>query len=235
MKIYGKNVLNEAIRNNRKIDMVYIEEKTFQKETKWIEFLKDRKIKYQILNKQNMDKEFSGLHQGIGAIVEDYTYQLIEDCINKNKKQIFVILDGIEDPHNLGAMLRSCDAFSIDAVIIPKNRSVKLNETVVKVSTGAIEYVSLCEVNNLTQTILMLKKMGFWIIGTDAQTESELTDVNLDSSLAIVIGSEGFGISRLVKESCDYLVKIPMTGHINSLNASVSCGIILQMIRFLQK
>lgn len=235
MKIYGKNALYAAIKAERKIEVVYLEQKTSLKEKKFIELLKDKKIKYKICDKKTIDKDFPGLNQGFGAIVEDYQYIDINTIIDPKKRQLFVLLDGLEDPHNLGAILRTADAFSVDAVVIPKNRSVKLNETVIKVSTGAIEYVNVCEVNNLVHTIALLKEKGFWIVGTDAKTDLEISNIKADTSLAIIIGSEGFGMSRLVKESCDYLVKIPMTGHVNSLNASVSCGIVLNMVRHLQK
>ncbi len=235
MKIYGKNALYAAIKAERKIEVVYLEQKTSLKEKKFIELLKDKKIKYKICDKKIIDKDFPGLNQGFGAIVEDYQYVDINTIIDPKKRQLFVLLDGLEDPHNLGAILRTADAFSVDAVVIPKNRSVKLNETVIKVSTGAIEYVNVCEVNNLVHTIALLKEKGFWIVGTDAKTDLEISNIKADTSLAIIIGSEGFGMSRLVKESCDYLVKIPMTGHVNSLNASVSCGIVLNMVRHLQK
>mgnify|MGYP003890276753 FL=1 len=137
------------------------------------------------------------------------------------------MLDSLEDPHNLGAILRSADAFGVDAIIIPKHRSVGLNATVAKVSTGSIEHVDVVEVTNLTNTIKTLKDQGFWVVGTDADTDQTIHEINVDTNLCIVIGSEGKGISRLVKENCDYVVKIPMSGHVNSLNASVSAALVI--------
>ena len=133
----------------------------------------------------------------------------------------------MSDPHNLGAIIRSCDAFSIDGIILPKNRSVGITETVAHVSTGAIEYVPIIMVNNLTTAILKLMESGDWIVGTDAQASSTAADIDKSLDLVVVIGSEGFGISRLVSRECDFMIKIPMTGHVNSLNASVSAGIII--------
>lgn len=138
-----------------------------------------------------------------------------------------MILDGLEDPHNLGAILRSADATGADAIIIPKNRSVSLNQTVAKVSTGAIEYVDVVQVTNLTQTIQELKKQGYWVVGLELDGSIYYDEQDYKGNIAIVVGSEGKGISRLVKENCDVLVKIPMYGKVNSLNASVSAGLIL--------
>jgi len=191
----------------------------------------DKHIKVKIHDKQALSQILDGVHQGVGALVDDYTYKTLDDVLNMDKEhKFFVILDSLEDPHNLGAILRSADAFGVDAVIIPKNRSVKLNATVAKVSTGAIEYVNVVEVTNLAQTMDKLKENGFWITGTDASADQELKDIEVDTSLCVVIGSEGKGMHRLVKEKCDYHVKIPMIGHINSLNASVSAGIVIYEI-----
>ena len=141
------------------------------------------------------------------------------------------MLDSLEDPHNLGAILRTCDASGVDGVIIGKNRSVRLNNTVAKVSTGAIEYVKVAEVTNLNNTIKYLKKQGYWIVGAEATDESILYNkMKYDMPICLVIGSEGKGLSRLVRENCDYLIKIPMVGHVNSLNASVSCSILVYEI-----
>ena len=140
------------------------------------------------------------------------------------------MLDGLEDPHNLGAILRTADATGMDAIIIPKHRSVKLNATVAKVSTGAIEYVDVAEVVNLSQTIDVLKKAGYWVIGLEADGTVYYNQQDYSGKIVVVLGSEGKGISRLVKEKCDFLVKIPMHGHITSLNVSVSAALIFYEI-----
>lgn len=223
--ITGKNTVTEAIKTNRKIYELYIQRGTNKEVYKLIA---NKNIKVKELDKQKMNEICLRNHQGIGAKIDEYKYQTLEGALEKNtQNKVFVMLDQLEDPHNLGAILRSCDAFNIDGIIIPKNRSVQLNATVAKVSTGAIEHVDVIQVTNLTQTIKTLKDNGFWVAGTDMDTDQTIHDLNVDTNLCIVIGSEGKGISRLVKQNCDYMVNIPMNGHVNSLNASVSTGIIL--------
>lgn len=227
IKIYGKNCIYEAVRAGHKMEEVHILDSLHDE--KFINMLKDKGYRVRIDDKKTMDQIFKNMHQGYGAIAYDYEYKNLDDIINKEKqgRKIILVLDGIQDPHNFGAILRSCDAFSIDGVVIPKNRSVSITETVVKVSTGAIEYVDIVMVNNLAQSLEKLKKNGFWIVGTDACAQYECKDIDKNLNLAVVIGSEGFGMSKIVKNACDYTIKIPMTGHVNSLNASVSAGIIL--------
>lgn len=226
-KIYGKNAVKEAIKSGHLIENVYLEEGIDKKERNLLDMIKERNIPFSFIKKSEMDKMFPGLNQGIGASVSDYQYYDINEVLDKTKKQYFLILDGLEDPQNLGAILRTADATSFDCVIIPKNRSVSLNATVAKVSVGAIEYVKMIQVNNLNQTIDLLKSNGFWIVGTDMNGSKDYTEIDTSTSLAIIIGSEGFGMSRLVREKCDYCVSIKMTGHVNSLNASVSAGLLM--------
>lgn len=229
-KIYGKNVIKEAIYAKHLIEQIFLEEGFDKKEKNLFELVKKSNIAFKFVNKKEMDKTFQGLHQGIGAYASDYEYYDLLDIIDENKKQYFLILDGLEDPQNLGAILRTCDATGLDGIIIPKNRTVSLNPTVAKVSVGAIEYVKLIQVNNLNKAIDTLKEKGFWIYGTDMLGDKDYTDIDVSSSMAVIIGSEGFGMSRLVKEKCDYLVSIPMVGHVNSLNASVSAAIFMYEI-----
>ena len=145
-------------------------------------------------------------------------------------------LDGLEDPHNLGAIVRTCEIAGVSGIILPKNRSVKVTPTVVKVSTGATEYVKIAQVTNLVNTLKELKKKGYWIVGAEASEKSEcFWSPDYRRKICLVVGSEGFGVSRLVKEECDYLVEIPMWGKVNSLNASVSCGILIYEIRRQQR
>ena len=223
--ITGKNTVNEAMKVNRKIHELYVL-KNSNKDL--VRLAYSKKIKVKELDKQDLSLLLPNNNQGIGALIDDYKYVTLENALNKpNPNKVFIILDSLEDPHNLGAILRSADAFNVDAIIIGKNRSVKLNGTVAKVSTGAIEHVDVIEVTNLTQTIKKLKDNGFWVVGTDATTDKTIHEIDVDTNLCIVIGSEGKGISRLVKENCDYIVKIPMSGHINSLNASVSAALVI--------
>ena len=227
MKVFGKNVLYEALNSNHKIFEVYLREDVFKNDTLFVNRLNQRKIKIHILDKHQMNQMFDGLHQGYGANIENFNNYALEDIINPNKKQLFLILDKLNDPNNLGAIIRSCDAFGVDGIIIPNKNSIGITDTVVKVSTGAIFYVPVVTVSNINQTIDKLKKNNFWVVGTDASANQSISEIKNDRNLALVIGSEGYGISSLVAKNCDYLVKIPMTGHVNSLNASVSAGIMI--------
>lgn len=226
IKIYGKNCVYEAIRSGHKIKNIYVLKDT--KDKSFVSMVRDKGINLIMSDKKDMDKIFGNSHQGYGAEASDYEYKDLSIAIKKNgKRRIFIALDELSDPHNLGAIIRSCDAFSIDGIILPKNRSVGITETVAHVSTGAIEYVPIIMVNNLTTAITKLKSEGYWIVGTDASAKETASDIDKSLDLVVVIGSEGFGISRLVARECDFMIKIPMTGHVNSLNASVSTGIII--------
>ena len=229
MIIYGKNMVLEALRNKDKIKKVYLTKNNLD----LIEKYKQKISKIQISSIKELDMLASGNHQGIVAEVEEYGYVSLEEVIKKHKDDKNVslaILDGLEDPHNLGAILRSADASGIDGIIIPKNRSVQLSSTVAKVSTGAIEYVDVIQVVNLVNTIKTLKETGYWIIGLELDGSVDYRKQDYTGKIAVIIGSEGRGISKLVKENCDYLVNIPMVGHVNSLNASVSASILFYEI-----
>jgi len=227
--IYGKNTVKEAMLANKSAVKLLVTKNNED----FINLAKKKKIEFNIVENSYLNKIINGNHQGVALEVESYSYTTVEDIISETKLKypLIVMLDGLEDPHNLGAILRTCDASGVDGVIIGKNRSVRLNSTVAKVSTGAIEYVKVAEVTNLTNTIKYLKEKGYWIVGAEACDKSVLyTDINYDMPVCLVIGSEGTGISRLVSENCDFLVKIPMVGHVNSLNASVSCSILVYEI-----
>ncbi len=239
MYIYGKNTVIEALKNNKEIEKLYIS--TSNKEL--LEQIKKKynveKISIELLPLSKINQMFPTNHQGIIAIIKEYSYIEIEKLINikKDKKDVAIaILDGLEDPHNLGAILRTADATMIDGIIIPKNRSVSLNGTVAKVSTGAIEHIPVSQVTNLVKTIEYLKKNNYWIIGLEIDGSIDYKEQDYSGKIAVVIGSEGKGISRLVKENCDFFVNIPMYGHINSLNASVSASLLFyEIIRNRQK
>ena len=170
-------------------------------------------------------------NQGVISIVPPYDYCEVEDILEeakrKNEMPFILILDGIEDPHNLGSIIRTAETAGVHGIIIPKRRAASVNSTVSKVSAGAVEYMKIARVNNINETIRYLKEQDVWICGTDMDTNTIYTKQDYKMPIAIVIGSEGFGMSRLVKENCDFLVKIPMKGKITSLNASVSAGIIM--------
>ena len=180
-----------------------------------------------------MTQEYHVPYQTALYIIESYRYYSLDEMIQaipKGKQPLLVMLDGLEDPHNLGAILRTCDAIEVDGVIIGKKRSVSLSPTVAKVSTGAIDHVKVAQVTNLSRTLDELKKQGFWVVGCDLNQSQDYRAIDYNMPLVVVIGSEGFGISRLVKEHCDMNVVLPMTGHVTSLNASVACAVILYQI-----
>ena len=167
------------------------------------------------------------------AHIENYRYYTIDEILKdipENKQPLLLMLDGLEDPHNLGAILRTCDAVGVDGVIIGKNRSVGLNGTVAKVSTGAIHHVKVAQVTNLTRTLEDLKKKAFWVVGCELENSQDYRSVDYNMPTVLVIGSEGFGMSRLVKKSCDINVVLPMVGHVNSLNASVAASVLLYQV-----
>ena len=230
INIFGKNVIYELLKTNLYVEKLYLRDDVYNKDKYIVNKALDKKIDITVLNKEKMNNLFKGLNQGYGATIEEIKTYDIHDLIKKGKKQLFVILDQLEDPNNLGAIMRTCDAFSIDGIIIPNKGNIKITDTVVKVSTGAAFYVPVCFVSNINQTIAKLKDAGIWVVGADMDGELNLKDFKYDRSLAIVIGSEGFGIRDLVKKNCDYIVNIPMTGHVNSLNASVSAAIILSQL-----
>lgn len=227
MIVKGKNVSIETIYSNKNVRKVYMREGF---KDKIIDTIKAKKIPYEFLNANQFNAKFKE-PQGIIVEIDDYKYYELNEVLkNVNDKSLVLILDGIEDPQNLGNMIRTFETLGGSFIIIPKKRSVSVNETVMKVSTGAYNYVKIVEVNNLTQTINKLKEAGFWVAGADMKGKIPYYELDAKRALAVVIGSEGFGISRLVKESCDYLVRIPMYGKINSLNASISAAIILSDI-----
>lgn len=228
IKIYGKNCINEAIRANQGLKQVYLTEQQAQKDKGFIQLLKDKNIPFLIESKDKMNALFGPSHQGYGAIHQDYPIYG-EDIVDylEGAQQRILILDGIMDPHNLGAILRSVDAFGYDAVVLPKNRSCAITETVAHVSTGAIEWVKIAYVNSLSTFVNHLKQRDYWICGTDAQGTNKMEEIDKNRNLAVIIGSEGFGMSKTLRNLSDYLINIPMVGHVNSLNASVSAGIVL--------
>lgn len=223
MYIYGKNVVKEKVENNEKINKAIVYEKFTDKYL--LSSLQKLNIPIKYASKFELDKLVNGMHQGIIISVPDYEYADLEEFIDKENAMV-VILDHLEDPHNLGAIIRTCEAAGVDGIIIPKDRAVEVNATVIKVSTGAIENMKIARETNLVRTIELLKKKGFWIVGTDM--DGELYDkIDYRGKIAIVIGNEGKGMSRIIKDSCDFVARIPMLGTTNSLNASVSTGIVV--------
>jgi len=229
--VYGKSVVYSLLKNKGDIVELYmLADRNSQDEI--ISMAKASKIPVQIVTRKAMDNMVNGNHQGYIAKIKDYKMYEIEDILEsipKGKQPLLVALDGLEDPHNLGAIMRTCSCVGADGIIIEKNRSVSLNSTVAKVSVGAIDVVKVASVTNLSQTLDKLKKEGYWVVGTDmSDTDYRLVDYNMP--LVVVIGSEGKGMHRLVKEKCDITVTIPMEGEIGSLNASVAAGVMLYQV-----
>ncbi len=223
MYIYGKNVVEEAIKTHKKIGKAYIYE-NFNVQS-IITALEEDNIPILRKTKRQLDELVSGNHQGIIVTVPEFVYASIDDFLNK-ENALIMILDHLEDPHNLGAIVRTVEAAGLDGIIIPKDRSVEVNSTVMKVSTGALEHVKIAQVTNLSRTMEELKKNGFWIVGTDMDG-TPYDEIDYRGKIAIVIGNEGKGMSRIVSEKCDFIASIPMNGTTNSLNASVAAGIMI--------
>lgn len=223
MYIYGRNVALEAVTNHLEIKRVFLQKHFHDQQVLNALEQIDASVKY--LEKKELDKMVKGNHQGVILQVPDYQYHDLEELIT-GENPLIVILDHIEDPHNLGAIIRTCEAAGVSGIILPKDRSVSVNSTVIKVSTGAIDYMKIAQVTNLNTTIKYLKKEGFWIVGTD-MNGTDYSKIDYSGKCAIVIGNEGKGLARMVRESCDFIVSIPMQGKTNSLNASVAAGIVI--------
>jgi 23S rRNA (guanosine2251-2'-O)-methyltransferase len=230
--IHGKNPVIEALEAGQSINKIYLANgPKNQADKKIMQLARQNGIPVQEVDRRKL-VEIAGhaKTQGVVAIVMEYAYASIEDIFNnsnrKNEAPLFAILDEIQDPHNFGAIIRSAEAFGVHGIVISKDRSVGITETVAKTSAGAVAHLPIARVNNLATTIKELKKNNIWIVGTDQDAQNTFFEADLDRSLAIIIGSEGKGMRRLVKENCDFLVSIPMVGRINSLNASVAAALV---------
>ncbi|HBC84444.1 MAG TPA: 23S rRNA (guanosine(2251)-2'-O)-methyltransferase RlmB [Clostridiales bacterium] len=232
-QVEGRNAVIELLESGRDINKIFISNgEKHGSINKIISMARQRKILITEVNKTKL-KEMAKTEnfQGVIAIVPPFEYCDVEDILEeakqRNEQPFIVILDGIEDPHNLGSIIRTAETAGVHGIIIPKRRAASVNSTVAKVSAGAVEYMKIARVNNLNETIKYLKQSGVWICGTDISTNTYYDKQDFTGPIAIIIGSEGFGMSRLVKENCDFLVKIPMKGKITSLNAAVSAGIVI--------
>jgi len=224
MLAYGKNVAYELLQNPKMIKRVILREGFDDKTI--LSLLEKANLEVQYLDKSHFSKVAEGNHQGIIVDIEDFPYQSLDEVLKKDPSFV-LILDHLEDPHNLGAIVRTAEAAGVDLIILPKNRSVSVTPTVMKTSAGAIFNVAISLVTNLNQSIDLLKKNGFWIVGTDMVDSQDYRSIPYDGKIALVIGSEGFGMSRLVRSSCDFIARIPMYGKVNSLNASVASAIMI--------
>ncbi|MCE5285294.1 MAG: 23S rRNA (guanosine(2251)-2'-O)-methyltransferase RlmB [Pelosinus sp.] len=236
--IAGRNSVVEALKSGRAINKVLITkgEKNGAVIREIIGLARSQGLVLQEVDAGKLDSIAGGVrHQGVLALVPPVEYAEIEDILaaakDSGEPPFVVLLDELEDPHNLGAILRTADAAGVHGVLIPRRRSCPLSGTVAKTSAGAVEYVPVARIGNIGQTIDQLKKQGMWIVGADMEGQADYYDADLTGPLVIVVGSEGQGLGRLVKERCDFLVKIPMRGKINSLNASVACSLLLYEVR----
>lgn len=232
--IAGKHSVTEALRAGRSINKIWIAEGSQKNLTQSIMTeAKKKGIVVQLVDKRKLDTLVPDVqHQGVIAQAAPYEYAEVEDLLQaaqaKNEAPFLLLLDEIEDPHNLGSILRTADCTGVHGVIVPKRRSASITATVSKTSAGAVEYVPVARVTNLGQTIDRLKEQGVWVVGTDVDTDSSLYDAEVFTGpVAIVIGNEGKGMGRLIREKCDVLIKLPMQGQINSLNASVAAGVVM--------
>ena len=224
MIVYGRNVAKEILKNNKKVEKILLQENFDDKEI--LSLIENKKLAVNRLNKKEFSKFDKYSHQGIILYIEDFKYVDIDE-ISGEESSVIVILDHLEDPHNLGAIIRTCEAAGIDGIIIPKDRSVEVNSTVMKTSAGALENVKVVKVTNLVQTMKKLKDKGYWIVGTDMENSVDYREIDYSGKICILIGSEGFGMTKAVKDECDFIARIPMYGKINSLNASVAAGVMI--------
>lgn len=232
-QIEGRNAVLEYLESGKDINKILITKgEKHGSINKIIAIAKERKIIISELERSKLNQiAQTENNQGVIAIVPPYDYCEVEDILEVAKKRqqeaFILILDGIEDPHNLGSIIRTAETAGVHGIIIPKRRACGVNSTVSKVSAGAVQHMKIARVNNINETIKFLKQNDIWICGTDGQAKTYYFQQDFKMPIAIVIGSEGYGMSRLVKENCDFLVKIPMKGKITSLNASVSAGIVM--------
>ena len=229
--VAGRNAVLELLKSDKDINKIFIERGEKHGSIKEIiAKAKEQKIVLVEVDKNKLDSMAEN-HQGVVAVVPPFNYCEVEDILelarSKNEDPFIVVLDGIEDPHNLGSIIRTAETAGVHGVIIPKRRNATVNSTVTKVSAGATTYMKIARVNNLNETIRKLKEEGLWVIGTDGYAKTLYYNQDLKGPLAIIVGSEGYGMSKLVKDNADILIKIPMKGEITSLNASVSAGIII--------
>ena len=228
MNIEGKNVVFEAVKSGIEIETLLVEK---GQNHQLIALARKNKVKIQFVEKAALDRiSETGKHQGFIAKTTDFTYSELDEVIQiaqENGEKIFIVLlDGIEDPHNLGSILRVCECAGVTCAVIPKNRSVSVNETVIRTSAGAAAHVKVCKEVSINNAIEFLKSKNVWIYCADSDGE-DIYKTDLTGNIAIVIGGEGLGVKRLTKELCDKTVSLPLLGKVNSLNASVACGIVV--------
>jgi 23S rRNA (guanosine2251-2'-O)-methyltransferase len=231
--VAGRNSVLEALKSGRPVNKVLVARGERQGSLREIVGqAKARGLVVQEVDAAKLTELTGGMrHQGVVAMVPPVAYAEVEDILAKardlGEPPFIVLLDELEDPHNLGAILRTCDAAGAHGVLIPKRRSAPLSATVAKTSAGAVEYVPVARIGNVVQAIEALKKEGLWVVGADMDGDQPYYKADLKGPILLVVGGEGRGLGRLAKEACDFLVRIPMKGKITSLNASVACSLLL--------
>lgn len=233
LMMFGKNAVLEAIKSGHSVDKIFVTKTNHVEGSlqKIVSLAIEKGFVVKFVDKEKLDGISQyGKHQGVVAFLAAQDYVEMDDLFaiaeKKGESPFFIILDGIEDPHNLGAIIRTANVVGAHGVIIPKNRAVTLTATVAKTSAGALMHTAVCKVTNISRTIDELKEKGVWVTGADMEG-TLMYDIDFKGAIALVIGSEGNGLSRLVKEKCDLIASIPMKGEINSLNASVAAGVVM--------
>ena len=224
MLVMGRNVAIDLLKKNKKVKKVIIQEGFDDKNI--LSLIEKNNLVVETKSKREIDNLCPGVNQGIILDIPDYKYMELNEFLNNNEEFV-VLLDHLEDPHNLGAIIRTCEAAGVKSIILPRDRQVQVNATVMKTSVGTLDNVNLVSVSNLVNTIERLKESGYWIVGTALENSVDYRTIDYSGKIALVIGNEGKGISDLVAKKCDFLAKIPMYGETNSLNASVAAGIMI--------
>lgn len=224
MLVMGRNVAEDLLKKNKKVRKVIIQEGFDDKNI--ISLIEKNNLEVKIVSKREIDHLCPGVNQGIILDIPDYKYMELNDFLN-TEDDFVVLLDHLEDPHNLGAIIRTCEAAGVKSIILPRDRQVQVNATVMKTSVGTLDNVNLVSVSNLVNAIERLKDAGYWVVGTSLENSVDYRTIDYSGKIALVIGNEGKGISDLVAKKCDFLAKIPMYGETNSLNASVAAGIMI--------
>ena len=225
MLVYGRNVARDLLKKGKNIRKIIIQDSFDDKEI--ISLVEKSNLRVETKTKREIDNLCSGVHQGIILDIPDYQYSELNELLDE---EIIVILDHLEDPHNLGAIIRTCEAAGIKGIIIPKDRQVGVNATVMKTSVGTLDNVKVASVSNIVNAIEKLKKHNYWIVGTSLENSIDYREIDYSGKIVLIIGNEGAGISSLVSKKCDFLAEIPMYGQTNSLNASVAAGIMIYEI-----
>ena len=224
MLVYGRNVAKEILKKDKKVLKIILQEGFDDKEINSL--IEKGNFRVEVKSKRDIERLADGVHQGIILDIPDYQYKELKYVLN-NDPSFVVLLDHLEDPHNLGAIIRTCEAAGVDAIIMPKDRQVQINSTVMKTSVGTLDNMDIVSVSNLVNAIDTLKQNGFWVVGTALEDSVDYREIDYSGKIALVIGNEGSGMSQLVKKNCDFIAKIPMYGTTNSLNASVASGIMI--------